>query len=108
MKSKSFALVIAALLGHAVAAPAAAQFYALGQNKVQYRKFDWRVLKGRHVDLYYYPSEVDLAPVALASAEQSYDSLALKFGHEVAVRIPLVVYASHVDFEQTNILPFTP
>jgi hypothetical protein len=26
----------------------------------------------------------------------------------VAERIPLVVYASHTDFEQTNILPFTP
>ena len=24
------------------------------------------------------------------------------------MRIPLIVYASHVDFEQTNILPFTP
>ena len=23
-------------------------------------------------------------------------------------RIPLIVYASHTDFEQTNILPFTP
>src|SRR3990170_1790009 len=34
--------------------------------------------------------------------------LAAQFGHDVAERIPLVVYASHTDFEQTNILPFTP
>ena len=86
----------------------AAQFFAFGQNKVQYRRFDWRVLKGPHVDLYYYPSEADLAPVTLAYAEESYDTLALRFGHDVGVRIPLIVYASHVDFEQTNILPFTP
>ena len=86
----------------------AAQFFALDQNKVQYRRFDWRVLKGPHVDLYYYPGEADLAPVTLAYAEASYDTLALKFGHDVGVRIPLIVYASHVDFEQTNILPFTP
>jgi hypothetical protein len=86
----------------------AAQFFAFGQNKVQYRRFDWRVLKGTHIDLYYYPSEADLAPVTLAYAEESYDTLALKFGHDVGVRIPLIVYASHVDFEQTNILPFTP
>ena len=32
----------------------------------------------------------------------------VQFGHEVAARIPLIVYASHTDFEQTNILPFTP
>ena len=41
-------------------------------------------------------------------AEESYDVLRLKFSHEVTSRIPLIVYASHSDFEQTNILPFTP
>jgi Haemolysin secretion/activation protein ShlB/FhaC/HecB/WD40-like Beta Propeller Repeat len=60
------------------------------------------------VDLYYYPAEAELAPAALAYAEESYDTLSVQFGHDVASRIPLVVYASHTDFEQTNILPFTP
>ena len=27
--------------------PAAAQFFAFGQNKIQYRKLDWRVMRGR-------------------------------------------------------------
>ena len=88
--------------------PAGGPVRSFGQNKIQYRKFDWRVLKGPHVDLYYYPAEEQLAPVALAYAEQSYDTLALQFGHEVKDRIPLIVYASHSDFEQTNILPFVP
>ena len=34
------------------APPLAAQFGYFGQNKIQYRKFDWRVLRGEHVDLY--------------------------------------------------------
>ena len=92
----------------ALVSPAAAQFGSFGQNKIQYRQFDWRVLRGPHIDLYYYPAEEQLAPVALAYAEQSYDTLALQFGHEVKDRIPLIVYASHSDFEQTNILPFVP
>jgi hypothetical protein len=92
----------------AAASSAGAQFGSFGQNKIQYRQFDWRVLKGPHIDLYYYPAEEQLAPVALAYAEQSYDTLALQFGHEVKTRIPLIVYASHSDFEQTNILPFVP
>jgi hypothetical protein len=87
---------------------AQAQFFAFGQNKVQYRKLDWRILRGPHVDLYYYRAEAELAPAALAYAEESYDTLAIQFGHEVAARIPLIIYASHTDFEQTNILPFTP
>ncbi|MFL5547841.1 MAG: hypothetical protein ACJ8AQ_09845, partial [Gemmatimonadales bacterium] len=89
-------------------APAEAQFFAFGQNKVQYRRLDWRVTRGPHVDLYYYPAEAELVPAALAYAEASYDTLSLQFGHAVAARIPLIVYASHTDFEQTNILPFTP
>ena len=89
-------------------APADAQFFAFGQNKIQYRKLDWRIIRGPHVDLYYYPAEAELAPAALAYAEASYDTLSIQFGHDVAARIPLIVYASHTDFEQTNILPFTP
>jgi hypothetical protein len=91
-----------------LSAPAHAQFFAFGQNKIQYRKLDWRIIRGPHVDLYYYPAEKELAPAALAYAEASYDTLAVQFGHDVAARIPLIVYASHTDFEQTNVLPFTP
>ncbi len=101
------AILAGALVG-AAATPAAAQFFAFGQNKIQYRKLDWRVIRGAHVDLYYYPAEADLAPPALAYAEASYDTLSVQFGHEVGTRIPLIVYASHTDFEQTNILPYTP
>src|SRR4051794_24704535 len=91
--------VLALLCAHAV--PARAQFFAFGQNKIQYRKLDWRVMKGPHVDLYYYSAEVDLAPAALAYAEASYDTLSVQFGHTVTRRVPLIVYASHTDFEQT-------
>src|SRR3954462_1881769 len=92
----------------ALATPAFGQFGYFGQNKIQYRHFDWRVLRGEHVDLYYYPEEEELGGVALAYAEESYDSLERRFNHSVIRRIPLIVYASHTDFEQTNILPFIP
>jgi hypothetical protein len=101
-------LCVLSVLSVLSVAPAQAQFFAFGQNKIQYRKLDWHVLKGRHVDLYYYPAEAELAPPALAYAEASYDTLSIQFGHAVASRVPLIVYASHTDFEQTNILPFTP
>src|SRR6478735_1627037 len=86
----------------------AAQFTNFGQNKVQYRKLEWRIAKGPHVDLYFYPEEEALAPTVLQWAEESYDTLARKFGWELSARVPLIVYASHSDFEQTNILPFVP
>ncbi|MEX2157276.1 MAG: hypothetical protein WD773_10600 [Gemmatimonadales bacterium] len=102
------ALACVIVLGTTLAAPLSAQFGYFGQNKIQYRRFDWRVLRGEHVDLYYYPEEEELGRVALAYAEESYDSLERRFNHAVTRRIPLIVYASHTDFEQTNILPFIP
>src|ERR687893_2479456 len=68
-------------------APAHAQFFAFGQNKIQYRKLNWRIIRGPHVDLYFYPAEAELAPAALAYAEASYDTLAVQFGHDVAGRL---------------------
>lgn len=100
--------VLAAVLGLSLPAPAAAQFGVFGQNKVQYRHFNWRVLRGEHVDLYFYPEEEELARVALSYAEESYGVLEARFRYSVTTRIPLIVYASHQDFEQTNVLPFVP
>src|SRR5881227_2947075 len=103
---KRWACTIALTL--AFASSLSAQFGYFGQNKIQYRRFDWRVLRSEHVDLYYYPEEEELGRVALAYAEESYDALERRFNHAVTRRIPLIVYASHSDFEQTNILPFVP
>jgi hypothetical protein len=104
-RSRRLALALALLL---LPGALAAQFFQGDENKIQYRRLEWQVLKGPRVDVYYYPAEAELAPVALAYAEETYDALAVKFGHTVTSRVPLIVYASHSDFEQTNVLPFTP
>src|SRR5205814_7626403 len=93
------ALACAVVLSVGFAGALPAQYGNFGQNKIQYRRFDWRVLHSEHVDLYYYPEEEDLGRVALTYAEESYDSLSRRFNHVVTKRIPLIVYASHNDFE---------
>lgn len=102
--------LLVALSTFSVAVPPAiaGQINYFGQNKIQYRDFDWRVLRGEHVDLYYYPEEDEIARMALAYAEESFTFLERKFGHTPRRRVPLIVYASFSDFEQTNILPFVP
>lgn len=91
----------------AAASPAAGQYYAFGKNKVQYESFDWLTLKGEHVDIFYYPEEEPLARLALVLAEESYADLAVKFQHQVGHRVPMIVFASHVHFEQNNVSPFS-
>jgi len=103
-------VLCAVAVGLAALAPARAARaqFGFGQNKIQYRGFDWQVLRGEHVDLYHYPEADELARVTLAYAEESYRVLEQRLAHAVPRRIPFIVYASHADFEQTNILPFVP
>ena len=83
--------------------PAAAQYF--GRNKVQYKKLDFQVLKTEHFDIYYYPSEREGIDIAARIAERWLTRLQKLFAHELSGRQPLILYASHPDFEQTNIIP---
>jgi hypothetical protein len=82
-----------------------AQYVPFGKNKVQYTPFEWHILAGPRVDVYYYPEEEELARLALSYAEESYDSLMVMFRHRPFRRVPLFIYSSHQHFEQTNLTP---
>src|SRR4026208_538938 len=81
-------------------APAAAQYF--GQNKVHYRSFDFQVMKTDHFDIYFYESERPAIDIAARIAAPRRVRLEQLMKHELSGRQPLVLYASHTDFEQTN------
>src|SRR6476646_3896618 len=93
-------VLIALTFAAACAAPASAQYF--GRNKVQYKKLDFQILKTEHFDIYYYPQEREGIDVAARMAERWRTRLGRILGHELRGRQPLVLYASHPDFEQTN------
>ena len=97
-------LVPALAMVAALACPAAlhAQGGYFGQNKVQYRTFDFKVLKTAHFDIYYYPEEAAAAEMASRMAERWYARLSQVLTHELRGRQPLILYASGPDFRQTN------
>src|SRR5581483_9158982 len=92
--------VACALLFSLVAAPASAQYF--GRNKVQYKKLDFQILKTEHFDIYYYPEEREGIDIAARMAERWHARLGRVLEHQLRGRQPLVLYASHPDFEQTN------
>src|SRR6185503_20203110 len=96
----SFAL---ATLG--VAHPLHAQYF--GRNKVQYEKFDWRIIKSDHFDLYFYPAESLKVSDAGRQEERWYTRLSDIFRHQFD-RKSIVFYADHPDFEQTNVIGEQP
>ena len=88
-----------------LASTAGAQPYHFGKNKVQHDEFDWQRLETEHFDLYFYPEEEELASIAARMAEEGFRELERRLAHTVRRRVPLIVYSSHVYFEQTNIMP---
>src|SRR5688572_106087 len=90
----------------AVAQPADAQYF--GRNKVRYNQFDFRVLQTEHFDIYYYADEEAATRHAARMAERWYARFSALFNHTFDRRQPLVLYASHPDFTQTNVTPATP
>jgi len=78
--------------------------YYFGQNKVQYKNFDWKIFRTEHFDVYYYSEEAEAAQDASRMAERGYDYLSDVMEHKIAKRIPLILYASLNDFQQTNVV----
>src|SRR5205814_585220 len=63
---------------------------------------DFQILKTEHFDIYYYQQEREGIDVAARLAERWRVRLGRILAHELRGRQPLVLYASHPDFEQTN------
>jgi surface antigen Omp85-like protein/WD40 repeat protein len=97
----SAAVALAALL--IVASPAGAQYF--GRNKVQYDRFEFRVLETPHFDIHYYAGERDAVLQAARMAERWYDRLSAALDHKFDRRQPIILYASHGHFAQTTITP---
>lgn len=92
------AVAVAGLLG--VAPSATAQYF--GQNKVQYRSFPFQIIRTDHFEVYFYNEERAAALDAARMAERAYARLSRVLHHQFQTRKPIILYASHTDFEQTN------
>jgi len=94
--------LLPALLLALVVAPATAQYF--GQNKVQYRSFNFQSIQTEHFDIYYYPDERPGALDAARMAERAYARLSRILHHQFQSRKPIILYASQSDFQQTNVV----
>ena len=83
--------------------------FAFGKNKIVYKDFKWNIYHSTHFDVYFYNEEKDALQKVVNFAESAYDDLSRKFNFQISKKIPLIYYATHSDFEQTNvILMFIP
>jgi hypothetical protein len=93
-----------AVLGGARSAEA--QYF--GRNKVHYDRLDFRVLQTEHFDLHYYAEEEQATRHAARMAERWYVRFSRLLDHTFTRRQPIVLYASHPHFTQTNVSTSAP
>ena len=84
--------------------PALASAQYFGRNKVQYRTFDFQVLKTQHFDIYYYPEENEAAHIVSRMAERWYSRFQRFFDHQLRGRQAVILYAAPAHFRQTNVI----
>ena len=79
---------------------ALAQF---GQNKIAYDRFDWKVYASPHFDLHYYGETDKFLDDIVSYTESAYLRISKDLDHELRYRVPIILYQTHADFEQTNV-----
>lgn len=78
--------------------------FPFGKNKIVYDKFNFKIYHTTHFDIYFYKLDEKTLEKVSSMAESAYDYLSLKFNYKIEKSIPLILYKTHSDFEQTNVL----
>jgi hypothetical protein len=79
-----------------------AQLGNFGRNKPNYEKFDFKVYQSPNFELYTYLDNEEWRQNFLNASEEWYRVHQSIFGDTIDFRNPLVIYADHADFQQTN------
>ena len=77
---------------------------SFGQNKIQYRDFDWSFIQTPHFDIYFYGGEQDLAEFTADISEEAYEQISIHLRWDLKRRVSIMVYNSHNEFQQTNVV----
>ena len=79
-----------------------------GKNRVRYDRFDWHIYKTDHFDIYYYPELEPHLERAASYAESAYQRISADLKHDLAQRVPLILFKTQSEFQTNNIGPELP
>jgi len=75
-----------------------------GKNKVQYEKFKWRFIQSENFDVYFHEGGEYAAKFTALKAEKALTEIEGTLTYSITKRIVFIVYNSHNQFQQTNVL----
>ncbi|UXX80390.1 translocation protein TolB [Reichenbachiella carrageenanivorans] len=74
-----------------------------GQNRVQYKSYDWYYYGTDDYDIHYYAQGEEYAKLALDYLDEEYDKLTDLIGYAPFSKTKIFIYNSPVDLKQSNI-----
>ncbi len=74
-----------------------------GQNRIQYKKFDWYYYSTNNFEIYYYPGGQEYALEAINFLEDEFVTLTDKLGYAPYSKTKIFVYNSIHDLQQSNV-----
>ncbi len=104
IRTLAIAMVLAGLGGSSAAAQTPSVPY-FGKNQIRYDNFNWHVYPTDHFEIYYYDEiEPHLERIA-GYAESAYQHVSSELKHDLAFKVPLILFASSSEFWQQNVIP---
>jgi hypothetical protein len=94
-------LLTAGLVADAFAQTPYVPYY--GKNKIRYNNFEWHIYTTDHFEIYYYPEIESHVERVTSYAESAYQQVSSDLKHDLAFKIPLVVFKTQSEFQQQNI-----
>ncbi len=74
-----------------------------GQNKVQYKDYEWFYIQTKHFDIYFAKDGEKIAEFTAKVAEEAVEQIQDDLNFQITNRISLIAYNSHNDFQETNV-----
>src|SRR6266508_1866799 len=76
-----------------------------GKNLIRYDNFRWQIYTTDHFEIYYYPEiEPHLERMA-GYAESAYQQISSDLKHDLAFKVPLILFKTSSEFQQQNVIP---
>jgi WD40-like Beta Propeller Repeat len=99
---------VAALVIIGAPAPVAAQTGFIpyfGKNQIRYDNFQWHIYTTDHFEIYYYPEIEPLLERVAGYAESAYQHVSSELKHDLAFKVPLILFKTSSEFQQQNVIP---
>jgi hypothetical protein len=95
--------VLAAMATPAVAQTQFAPYY--GKNAIRYDHFRWQTYQTDHFEIYFY-DEIEPHLERMAGyAESAYQHISSELKHDLAGKVPLILFQTAAEFYQQNVIP---